>query len=969
MNKSQHIVPVVLIAMVIMALSAHGQTTTGTITGQVVDASGAAVVGASVEATHVGTQSVRTTETGPTGEYLFTGLRGGIYKVKFEMEGFQTVLRSEIRILVNEVARIDVTLQPGALAQVVEVIGTPPALVTESGEIGGVIEHDTIVDLPLNGRNFIQLVALQPGGVSTRKRPGGGESFITSIFAGNFVVHGAQSEGTGYLLDGIEIRDAVDTRVGIQITVDAVQEFKFQALNYDASFGRASGGQVNITSRSGSNEYHGTVWEFLRNDNMDARNFFAGEKPEFKRNQFGAAGGGAIVKDKLFVFGSYEGFRESKGITRLVTVPSLRQRAGDFSEDSTQIKDPLTGADFVGNQIPLAQHSQVALKTFSLGLFPLPDRLGVGQNLTGVANQEIDTDQVNVRVDYIPRPEVSFFGHFTIAEFNRTFPFVFTSLPNFSSVWNSPAATAVLGYTHTFGANTINELRYGFNRHTQILEDLQQTERINDQLGIPGLTQDPRFQGNPNLRITGVSATGVISNAPNNRTDNQFMLLDNFSHVRGSHSLKMGASLQWDQQNGGSGPSSHGVFTFDGSFSGNPVADFLLGFPKTTARCCNVGDGFRNFRKVDVGIYFQDNWKVSPTLTLNLGLRWEFYQAPTEIRDHFSNPDLTAAPNAVFRLAGVGGVPRDLRDTSDKNNFGPRFGFAYSLGAARKTVIRGGYGLFFNSTNLVYTFGHASNPPFANRDSITSVLDPITGPTLTMADPFPAALIVSGTSFSAIDPEFYDAYNQNWNLTVQREVGFGTVFSMSYIGNKGTGLNAREQVNPAPIGPSTVRRIPGFSSINIRRNRGKSIYHGLELKAEKRFGGGLGFLGSFVWSKCIDASGTQILGDGSPGLIRDQSDISQSRGLCQADVRRRAVGNFIYDLPMGRGMTGAAKAAGSRLADYLDHFSRRWAAFHREGCHRRQQHVHWRGHRRFGSRARSQCGTKDPRAVVQRECV
>src|SRR5581483_6460712 len=732
---------------------------------------------------------------------------------------------------------------------------------TETGEIGGVVEHQTVVQLPLNGRNFIQLVALQPGGVPTGKLQGGGLSFITSVFGGNYSVHGAPSEGTSYLLDGIDMRDGVDTRVGFQMTVDAIQEFKFQATNYSAAFGRASGGQINIVSRSGSNNFHGAVWEFLRNDKLDARNFFDSTRPPYRQNQFGAAGGGAIVKDKLFFFTSYEGFRSRKGITRAASVPTPAQRGGNFAGfnpifDPSQLDANGMRAPFPNNQLPASRQDPVALRALNL-LYPLPTQAGTANNLVGQAKQSIGTDQGTGRIDYRPTTSDALFFRYTRVRVDRIFPWVFSQLPNFSSVWNSPATNGVIGYTRAFGPRTVNEFRFGANRHTQVLEDVQQTARINQQLGIGGLTQDPRFQGNPTINIAGLNSTGAISNAPNNRTDNQFIWLDNVSHTMGSHNLSSGVLVERIQQNGAANPNAHGVFTFNGTFTaqltpaggtqtgtGNAVADFLLGFPFSSARCCLLSDAFRNFRKTDIGLYIQDDWKVKPNLTLNLGVRWEHFGLPYEVTNRYAQPDFSAAPAYRLLLAGQNGVSRSLRVTDHWKDFSPRFGFAYSLGASRKTVVRGGYGIFFNAANLVTTFGMSGNPPFTDRDSFVSS---VRTPQLTLATAFPTGRGIPSLAFSAIDPYVKDPYNQNWNFGIQRELA-ETVFSISYIGNKGVRLHNVQEDNAPPAGPGPIasrRPIPAITSVSVRHNSGKSIYHAMELKAERRFTRDLGFLTSF----------------------------------------------------------------------------------------------------------------------------
>ncbi|MBM3774602.1 MAG: TonB-dependent receptor [Acidobacteria bacterium] len=694
--------------------------------------------------------------------------------------------------------------------------------------------------------------------------------------------------------------------------MDAIQEFKFQATNYSAAFGRASGGQINIASRSGTNEYHGSVWEFLRNDKLDARTFFDRQRPPYKQNQFGAALGGPILRDKLFFFASYEGFRSRRGISRAATVPTVRMRNGDFGEIAQQIANPLDvdpstsqRRPFPGNQIPQSLWSPISVRALQR-LYPLPNGPGISNNLIAARSEIIDTDQGTIRTDYRPNTSDSFFFRYTKVRVDRDFPWVFSALPNVSSVWNAPAQNGVIGYTRLFGPRTVNEFKFGANRHTQVLEDVEQRVPVNQQLGIGGLTTDPRFQGNPTISMPGFSVTGAISNAPNNRTDNQFVWLDNLSHITGSHNLSMGVLVQRNQQNGAANSNAHGNFSFNGAFTGYPVADLLLGFPISAARCCVRGDGFRNYRKTDYGVYFQDDWKTTPNLTLNLGIRWEYFQPPFEVTDRLSMPDLTAVPATRILLAGRDGHSRSLRTSVDRNDWGPRFGFAYTLGPGRKTVVRGGYGIFFNATNLVYAFRMSGNPPFVDQESF---LSSAATPQLSLSNPFPSGLGIPSLVYSGIERGLRDPYNQNWNLSLQRELGFGTVVSAAYIGNKGVKLVSVENANAPEIGAGAIgprRPIPGLSNFTLQGSRGKSIYHALELKAERRFSRDLSFLSSFVWAKCIDAPGNAINGDGSPAGIRDPRNTRLNRGLCQADIRKRFVANFLYALPFGRNLKGAA---------------------------------------------------------------
>jgi hypothetical protein len=332
----------------------------------------------------------------------------------------------------------------------------------------------------------------------------------------------------------------------------------------------------------------------------------------------------------------------------------------------------------------------------------------------------------------------------------------------------------------------------------------------------------------------------------------------------------------------------------------------MLGFPNSTLRCCLSGDGFRNFRKTDLGLYIQDDWKVSARLTLNLGLRWEYFLPYNEVRNRLSEPDLNTAPQVSIMLAGQNGASRSLWDAH--SDWGPRVGFAYSLGGSRKTVVRGGFGIFYQPEQLITAFNLAGNPPFVDNQSF---LSNTRTPQLTLANAFPSGLGLPSLTFSAIERSFRDPYIETWNFALQRDIGFGVVLSATYIGTKGVKLPVTYDWNkpyaPAP-GPVASRYpIPGLSAISLRTDEGSSIYHGLEVKAEKRFSRDLSFLGSVVWAKCIDNGGLVFTYDGNAGAIRNPADTTANRGLCVADIGRRFAANAVYRLPLARGPQGLLK--------------------------------------------------------------
>jgi hypothetical protein len=903
---------------------AYAQVTSGAITGAVTDPTGGVIGGASLTLTNSRTGDIRTELSDVTGVYRFAYLPVGQYKLRAEMRGFAALERSPLDVLVDTAARVDLTLMPGEAKQTIEVTGAPPPLNTESANIGGVIEHAAIVNLPLNGRNFLNLVALQPGGISTAKVPGGGPSFITTIHGGNFSLFGAPAEDTEYLLDGVTVRDNGGTNVMVRPIVDAIEEFNFQASNYSAAFGNVDGGVINMTTRGGGNKFHGGVWEFLRNEVFDARNFFDGaSKPPFHQNQFGGDLGGPIKTNKLFFFVAYEALRSAKEIAQAATVPTIAERSGNFAglppifnpgaiDGATSLRQP-----FAGNQVPRSLWSAQALAALDR-LYPLPNLPGISNNLVEPADRVINSDQIDSRGDWNVSDKDRVFARYTWFRTNRLLPWQYSQLPNFKSIWNSPVHNAVLSESHVFSSRTVNELKIGLNRPAQVLEDIDQKVAVNQQLGITGTS--PTYLGNPTLKIAGLSNTGAISNAPNDRTQYDYSIVDNFSHTTGSHTLQWGGSNVWHIINGGYNASAHGSFTFDGSFTGqlgaaantilagtgNPAADFLLGFPAVSQRCCLATNGFRNWRRYNLGFYFQDDWKVTRKLTVNLGLRYDYHSASIEANNRFAEPDLSAAPNFTLLIAEQNGVSKGIR-SPNRDEFAPRLGFAYSPNS--RLVIRGGYALNFNDINQDYTFRVGGNLPFASAQIFTSSK---TVPQLTLANAFPAALAGASAAYSAINPKVSDPYVQHWNLTLEHAVGSGIVLSASYIGNKGSRLDTFEDANAPDAGPGAIgprRPIPSIAGVNYLSDRGKSIYNGLELKAEKRFSRGLSFLAGYVWSKCIDSGGTALIGDGSPELeTNPRQNDAFNRGRCQYDVPQRLNGNVIWEPQYGKSLTGLPRA-------------------------------------------------------------
>jgi hypothetical protein len=890
----------ILVFMFFVSATDAGAQISGSVVGTVSDTSGAVVPQVSLVLTNLATNATRTTASSGTGDFSFPLVLVGQYSISAELSGFRKTEIPNLSVTLGEATRIDIRLAVGGTSEKVSVQSEVAAVQTESGAVEGVVEKADLMSLPLNGRNFIQLVALEPNSV-----PSPNTSFFRNLGGYNLVA-GAPVSATAVTVDGVNIRDLNDPRVNIALNPDVIQEFQENQSNYSAAQGRAGGAQVNLVTKSGTNSFHGSIFEFFRNDLLDAKNYFDKAKPPYRQNQFGFSFGGPIRKDKTFFFVGYEGLRIAQLETFLYTVPTIAERGGDFT-GQLQIFDPSTynpgtglRSPFLNNIIPQSEISQTSLNALKL-LYPIPTSLGNVNNLVGNPINNSTNDQFSVRIDHKLGDKDSLFGRYIYYNYRRLTG-IFTSLPNFLDHFNTPSQNAAIGYVHIFGPTTVNQFRVGYHRMTQLLGDVQINVPIDQQIGITGTS--PIFLGSPSIAISGLGTTGGISNAPNDRSDNGFYLYEDLSHNLGKHELSMGFDVDYDQVNGGYNPFSRGRFSFTDNYSaqigerattGSAIADFLLGYPSVSQR--GLGIGFRHFRQKRYGTYFNDNWHVTKNLTVNAGLRWEHFGPAYETNNHLSGFDTTTGQ---IITAGTNGVPRGLRQDNWKD-FQPRLGFAYRIGGSGKTVVRGGYGLnFMPLLTFPAPFSSLVNTPFFNAQTFNGT-SPI--PNLTLADAFPAGLGVTSTTLVTMDSHFKDPYLQDWNLAVEHELASALV-TVGYMANHGSNLRNSQSINQPPAGPGPIqsrRHWPDFSTITQYSNIGESNYESGYVKAEKRFNGGLGFLVSYTFSKLLDTGGIVDPGDLSDTLGRNPLNPSAEYGRDFFDARHRLVGSFVWQLPVGKG--------------------------------------------------------------------
>ncbi|MGH9853524.1 MAG: hypothetical protein ACREBD_27095, partial [Blastocatellia bacterium] len=790
---------------------------------------------------------------------------------------------------------------------------------TDSASVGTVIDNKRVLELPLNSREFYTLALTAP-----RVLPPAQGSTLS--FRGGFNVAGSSEVSNNFTLNGIDNNDTGINGPSFRPSIDAIQEFKLLSGIYSAEYGRNSGGQVVINTKSGTNQFHGTAYEFLRNQALDARNFFLRLRPDekapsFKRNLFGGSFGGPIINDKTFFFVSYEGLRLRQSVTSLATTPTVAMVNGDFRGLPVRVVNPFTGRDFATpNVIDPALISPIgqALAKF----YPAPTTVtAAGQlpsnNYNFSATRREDYNQISSRFDHALSSKDSLYGTYNYYDnpaFEPSNALCGTRvLPGFGC--NTGLTTQLIGIveTHTFTSNLTNEIRVGFNRLRQ--PRIQEDDNVNfvSQFKIPGtfFSETPFNGGVPQVVITGFSTIGGATNLPQDRRDNTYQFVDNVIWIKSAHTLKFGVDIRRFQSNLYFISQGRGIFNFNTPAnsttvptSGYQFADLLLGVPTSTQR--NPRGPSTYSRTTSVNVYAQDDWKVNSRLTLNLGLRWELNTPMTEKYNTIASFD---PKTGQIRAAGQNGVPSNLFQY-DYNNFAPRLGFAWQPLGDSKTVVRGGAGVFYNVQpagngllGMLFNFPFRLPQTFnSSRTAPIMLSDPFPGPVPTTAP-------TNGTlTMTAIDENFDAAYITQWGLSVQRGVGSDVVFEIGYLGSKGTHLPLNRNLNQATPGPGTTAQVqarrpyPQFGNITWIESVANSTYHSMELKAEKRYTKGLSLLGSYTFSKSIDNSpGISTSSNASAAIAQDTLDLRAERGRSDFDVRHRLVASAIWEIPLGKG--------------------------------------------------------------------
>ena len=887
-----------ILSLTLLSVPGRAQSLHGSVSGLVTDPSTAPVSGVRIRLVHQETNKTRSAVSDAQGEFVISSLPLGSYRLEAERAGYRKHVQNLV-LQINQELRIEVALRLGSVKETVVVTGTPALLRTQSAALGAVIENRQIRGLPLDGRNFFELTLLLPGAVPAA--PGSAGSV-----RGDFAIHinGAREDSNHFLLDGIYNGDPKLNGVGVNPPVDAIQEFEVLTSTYDASFGRNAGGQVSVVLKSGTNQFHGSVYEFLRNKSVDARNFFAPpneDDPQYQRNQFGFSLGGPVRKDQTFFFSDYEGRRVREGITRGAVVPTLQERGGDFSRSRLPVPiDPFIGTPFADGKIPEARLHPVGRGIAAL--YPEPNRPGTPQNFVSSPALRDRDDHFDARLDHSLGESADLWFRYSFADRELFEPFsgpLFATVAGYGTDVPRRGQNLMLSGVHTVSPVLLHEVRAGFNRVAAGAFHENLGNSVNRSVGLPELSSKPRDFGLSLITVSGFSPLGDEFNNPQHSVSNTFQVLDQATYSHGRHLLKFGFGFRILQQNAFRDVQARGFLNFVG-LTRNPLADLLLGFPTVTggARL----DNHQHLRTESYDLYVHDTYRIRANLTLTAGIRYEYTSPPVDAEDRANVYD--PATQALVPV-GSGGIPRSGYK-ADRNNWGPRLGIAWSPGN-RSTVLRTGYGIYYDQASLAPGEGLYFNAPFFDF-KLYFPLPPdflfpdFPGFSLALDDPFPAVFpLPLPSSALAFQRDLRSPYVQHWNLSVQQELDDRRVLEVAYVGSKGTNLLTARDINqprPSVLQPNP-RPVRQFDDINLLESRSNSTYHAFQVRFQQRLHRELSLLTAYTWSKSLDDASSFFSSAGDPNFPQDSSNVRAERGRSNFDVRHRLSVSYSYDLPFG----------------------------------------------------------------------
>lgn len=911
------------------------QNTNGTLAGVVADEQGGSIPGAQVEVVNEGTGAVREAVTASNGVFRLDALPVGVYRLTASAKGFSNGVIDHIEVTVDQTQSVRVVLAVAGQAQKVTVKGAITLVNTQTTQLGQVIGESQVTTLPLNGRDFAQLALLNPGVAAFGGGGGqqGGEGGISG-----FSSNGQRSSSNNFMVDGIDNNDYLGGSVAQLPSIDSIQEFDVQTNSFSAEYGRNSGAIVNLVTKSGTNQLHGSAYEFFRNDALDGQNYFADpqlEKPELRLNQFGFAVGGPIIKDKTFFFGNYEGFRQIAGITVLTNVPTVAERQGMFTDAN-------------GNPVQVTV-DPVAAQLFQL--FPLPNTVQPSGNFVSSPALTNSTNQYMMKVDHRlgGGDQLSFRYSYTGSDIYS--PLAggqqSTSFPGYGSYSNGSDQLGSVSYTKILGPTSLNEFRLGYTRVANLGYNQKTAQAATYGLNTGWAAGSPLNLGNiPYISFGGglVSGGGSLANLggsnnnPGGSWQNVLQFTDIFTHSTARHDMKFGGTVSNYRINRFYDLDESGNIIFSGGLNpqglSSPLADFAEGLPSSSLHF--IGDSSRSFRLTNYAVFAEDSFKVSPQLTINYGIRYELSTVLHDATNRLStwraanyqqylSPTADQTDLAVLQQSGIVTQGQGGLYNGNHRNFAPRIGIAWSTKGSHPIVIRSSYGIFYDFVLGEIPTNAMLNPPYLPDyyDSAPSIS-------------WPQAFAPSGFPvLTTTAQQFSTPYAQDWNLDVQKELPSDMLFEVSYVGTKGTDLprfvqidqayNTQAEINSLtpdlytrltlmgiPAGPAAflaanpqlsppISRVPyfGFAQIFQAQNVVNSEYNSLQVKVNKRVTHGLQFLLSYTYSHSIDGASDFFGSGGNGGNIFPQNDydLAAERGDSDFDIRQRLAWSYVYEAP------------------------------------------------------------------------
>jgi hypothetical protein len=894
-----------------------------TVVGTVKDTSGGVIPNARVTVTDVQTGVAHSTATNSSGNYSVGQLIPGSYRVVAEYEGFKKEVITGIVLQVNQTARVDITLTPGQVVQTVEVSGAAPVINTENAQVGSVIEQNRIIEIPLNGRNFMELTTLTAG-------VNEGQPSTQKSYAGGFapVAAGQPATENNYTLDGADNKSRYFNIYGVAPSVDAIQEFAVQVGQYTAEFGSGGGAVVNVATRSGTNEFHGTAFEFVRNQIFDAANFFnnvtspATPKSPLRRNQFGGSLGGPIKKNKAFFFANYDGTRFRTPFTGTAIVPTDAEKNGDLSALGKTLTNPFTGTPFTGGVIPSSLISPISKGV--LGYYPEPNTpapvgsVNFVRSLSGVS----DVNSVLGRVDYTLSNKHALMVRYANQKYTQTTPGTFPAVGGYSNPLFFQ--NGAIGLTSNLTPTLVNEFRFTVDRWNNYSVGQNAGKPIAQQLGLMFHASTQSDWGFPQQISLGTTTfTGIGEGYPFLILTNGFQWYDGLTWSHGKHTVKAGADIKRNRAITDCSVDGNGAYSFSGQYTGDGFADFLLGYPASISATLSPTARIHAFQ-TQQSYYVLDDWKVTPKLTVNAGLRYEFEQYPWDAEGASAIFDPTLGGGAgglrypkQNKLAQpfytqvrpdlpFGFFNRKSALFSDKNNFAPRFGFAYRPFSDTKTVIRGGYGWFYSSPQNTNIEGNLDfSPPtyvtpnfFGNPTVPNLTWNGIPG--------VPPTSFVQSLTFGALtgpETQFLNGYTQQYSLSVGRQLGRETSVEIQYVGSKSTHIEDSFDYNwtqPSPLPLTSILPYPKWGRMVGFDSGANATYNALLVSAERRIATGLSFHAAYTYGKAMGYRGARAY-YANASALQNPGDRKLENGPTGDDVTHRFVLSYVYELPVGPG--------------------------------------------------------------------